>query len=148
MDHFWCMIKVLNGGASGFLAGNWAQDLMHSRWKLSLCYIPQSCSKTDKYSLTYLAMYLQKIDDIYLPKELLSKFSNEAFDTKDILGFCSSAMNHFYLPSGRSEDWHFFLLSPREREKSLINLRWWASSITVHTTWDSYLISCGQGKHV
>lgn len=49
-------------------------------------------------------MYLQKIDDIYLPKELLSKFSNEAFDTKDILGFCSSAMNHFYLPSGRSED--------------------------------------------
>lgn len=48
-------------------------------------------------------MYLQKVDEVKPPKQILSKFSNEVFDTRDILGLCSSAVNDFYLSSWRSE---------------------------------------------
>lgn len=63
----------------------------------------QVCNKTNKHAGAYLAAYLQKIDDIKTPKQLLGKFSNEVFDTVNILRLCSPAMNHFYLASGRGE---------------------------------------------
>lgn len=66
-------------------------------------------------------MYLQKIDDIKPPKQLLSKFSNEVFDTINILRFCSSAMHHFYLSSWGSEYGHFSPC-PQKRENSPLSI--------------------------
>lgn len=68
-------------------------------------------------------MYLQQIDYVEPPKQLLSKLSNEIFDTEDVLGLCSSAVYHLDLPSGGREDGHFPLLSSRERGKSVTHLR-------------------------
>lgn len=67
----------------------------------AVCFLAISPVRTKEWSP--LATYLQKIDDIKISKELLGKFSNEVFDTINILCLCSSAMYHFNFSSWRSE---------------------------------------------
>ena len=111
------------------------RDLLLSRADFpAVCFLAISPVWTKEWSP--LATYLQKIDDIKISKELLGKFSNEVFDTVNILWLCSSAMYHFHFSSWRSEYWHF-LSCPQKREKQpTVNLRWWANLAMYLQKWD------------